>query len=318
MSHPRVSEAVVVAREGPEGEKRLVGYVVGRAGESRTRSSWGRELREYLKEKLPEVMIPSVFVELESLPLTGNGKLDRGSLPAPDAEGLREEGEFVSPREGIEEQLAGIWSRVLGVGRVGREDNFFELGGDSILSIQVVAKAASEGIRITPKQMFAHQTIERLAAVAGRVTGSASAEQGEVSGQAPLTAIQRWFFEQGFEQAHHWNQAVAVRSRGELERRALERPLRAVVRHHDALRLRFRSGEEGWEQSHAEGEDGVLGFEWVELPAGAGEAELSAAVESRGAQLQQSLDLQKGPLMKAMLFTAEGAGSRLMMVIHHL
>src|SRR5262249_13990271 len=81
MRHPWVSEAVVVAREGREGEKRLVGYVVARAGQSRTRPSWGRELREYLKEKLPEVMIPSVFVELETLPLTGNGKLDRGSLP---------------------------------------------------------------------------------------------------------------------------------------------------------------------------------------------------------------------------------------------
>jgi acyl carrier protein len=130
--HEAVSECVVVAREDIEGEKRLVAYLVAETEVSR------EELRAWLKEQLPEYMIPAAFVMLEQLPLTPNGKVDRKALPAPDAQRGSEKG-YVRPQSAAEEVLAGIWSELLGVERVGVTDNFFELGGHSLLATRLVS-----------------------------------------------------------------------------------------------------------------------------------------------------------------------------------
>jgi acyl carrier protein len=133
--HPGVREAVVVAREDVPGQKRLVAYVVGKKGMPGT-----SDLRGFLKEKLPEYMVPSAFVALEALPLTPNGKVDRKALPAPEGRPELEEG-YVAPRTPTEEVLSGIWAQVLGLDRVGVHDNFFELGGHSLLATRVVSRA---------------------------------------------------------------------------------------------------------------------------------------------------------------------------------
>src|SRR5262249_29093518 len=122
-----------------------------------------REVRSYLKQRLPEYMLPSALVALERLPLTPNGKLDRRALPAPEKRS--ESAEYAAPRTAIEEALAGIWAGVLGLERVGTRENFFELGGDSILSIQVVGHAKEAGLNFTVAQLFENQTIEALAAI---------------------------------------------------------------------------------------------------------------------------------------------------------
>src|SRR5205823_10649833 len=153
-------------------------------------------------QKLPEYMVPSAFVFLEALPLTPNGKLDRKALPAPDRAEL--ETNYAPPQSAAEEALAKIWSEVLRVERVGIHDNFFELGGDSILSIRIIARANQAGLRLTPRQVFQHQTIASLAAVAG-TAAVAESEQGPVTGAVSLTPIQRWFFEQELEEPHHYN-----------------------------------------------------------------------------------------------------------------
>jgi amino acid adenylation domain-containing protein len=135
--HPAVEEAVVIAREDVPGDKRLVAYVVS----SREPTPTFSELRRFLKEKLPDYMIPSAFVELESLPLTPNGKVDRRALPTPDLERSRLETKFVAPHTPVEKVLAKIWSEALGLQRVGVHDNFFELGGHSLLATQVMSRA---------------------------------------------------------------------------------------------------------------------------------------------------------------------------------
>src|SRR6185295_8835365 len=154
------------------------------------------EMRSFLKATLPDYMVPHGFVWLDALPLTPNGKVDREALSglAP----ARADGEPdgpAAPRTAVEAQLAALWAEILGVERVGVHDNFFELGGDSILSIQLTARANKVGLRIRPRDLFQHQTVAELARAA-EVTVIAGAEQSPVTGPIPLTPIQRWFFEQ--------------------------------------------------------------------------------------------------------------------------
>ena len=155
--HPSVGQAIVMAREDEPGEKRLVAYLVA-GGEVAT-----QELREYLTAKLPDYMVPSAFVQVEQIPLTSNGKVDRRALPRPEANASR--GGYVAPRTQVENVLCEIWSEVLGVERVGVEDNFFELGGDSILVDP--GHSASQAGRAAPYAEAVLRAADRLGAGRG-------------------------------------------------------------------------------------------------------------------------------------------------------
>ncbi|BAY50137.1 amino acid adenylation domain-containing protein (plasmid) [Scytonema sp. HK-05] len=156
--HPAIWESVVLVREDEPGNKRLVAYVVPKTEQSPTAA----ELRRFLKQKLPEYMIPSAFVQLEALPLTANGKVDRRALPVPDTTRPELEDVFVAPSTPEEKILAAIWTKVLGVEKVGINDNFFALGGDSIRSIQVLSQAKEQGLSFSVQQLFQYQTIHEL------------------------------------------------------------------------------------------------------------------------------------------------------------
>ncbi|MFP2934970.1 phosphopantetheine-binding protein, partial [Pyxidicoccus sp. 3LG] len=145
---------------------------------------------------------------------------------------------YTAPRNAVEEKLAAIWARALGVQQVGIHDNFFTLGGDSIISLQVVARARQVGLQVSPRQIFERQTIAELAAVLTPDTASTQEEQGPVTGEAPLTAIQHFFFERQLPEFHHYNQSVLLKLRRRLEPSVLQQALLALVTHHDALRLR--------------------------------------------------------------------------------
>jgi amino acid adenylation domain-containing protein len=158
--HPAVREAVVVAHHDRPGEPRLAAYFVP-GGEAVPTVI---ELRDHLKKKLPEYMVPALFIALAALPLSPSGKVDRRSLPAPE-HGRPEIGtEFAAPRTSTEERLATLWREVLGIERVGVHDNFFALGGDSILSIRIVARGRDDGLALRPRHLFLHQTVAELAA----------------------------------------------------------------------------------------------------------------------------------------------------------
>ncbi|MFP5288963.1 MAG: amino acid adenylation domain-containing protein, partial [Thermoanaerobaculia bacterium] len=299
--HPAVREAVVSTREDAATGKRLVACVVPRSGAAPS----PRELRDFLQRSLPEPMVPSSFVLREALPLTPNGKVDRAALPRLDAVTERGEDGFAPPSTPVEETLAAIWAETLGLPRVGIHDNFFELGGDSILSIQVVARARRAGLLLTARQLFQNQTIAALAAAAGSA-GDMDTE-GAVEGEAPLTPIQRRFFAEGRREPWRFNQAVLLASRERLDRPVLAAALDRLARHHDALRLRFVRKEDGWHQVHAPATPVPL-LE-VDLPPEA----LEAAIE----QLQSGLDLEDGPLFTAALFHL-GEEDRLLLTAHHL
>jgi amino acid adenylation domain-containing protein len=155
--HAAVREAVVEAREGSTGEKRLVAYLALK------RETTIGELRNFLQEKLPEYMQPAAFVFMDQWPLTPNGKVDRRALPVPGPDRPKLESAYVAPRTEIEELLAVMWGDILGVDAVGVDDNFFALGGDSILSVRLLGLARERGLDFSLQQLFRHQTIRGLA-----------------------------------------------------------------------------------------------------------------------------------------------------------
>ncbi len=190
-----MQEAAVTVWEQPGAggttDRSLVAYVSGEqlqhsAGEI------DRQLRAYLASALPDYMVPRLVMKLDAMPHTPNGKIDMACLPEPQIE--QDAGRsFVPPRTAAETTLAAIWSDILGLPQVSIEDGFFELGGDSLMSIQVIARARQEGLAITPRQLFREQTIARLAAVAEQADAFRPATIA-TSGIVPLTPIQRWFF----------------------------------------------------------------------------------------------------------------------------
>jgi amino acid adenylation domain-containing protein/non-ribosomal peptide synthase protein (TIGR01720 family) len=318
--HESVREACVVAREDEPGEKKLVAYVVTVNG-SEANGSTSSELRRHLSQRLPQYMVPHGFVFLDALPLSPHGKVDRRLLPAPDAS-LRSshDREFVSARTPAEELLVRIWGDVLKLETVGVHDNFFNLGGDSILSIQITARATQAGLRLTPMQLFQHQTIAELAAV-GNNGMKFNSEQGEVTGPVPLTPIQNWFFEQDLAEPHHFNQAITLQLTEPVDLSVLERSVEQLLSHHDALRMRFEKTSNGWTQTNcslaeiANGPSAFVHFDFSEQTV----EEQFTAISRAVAELHESFDLSRPPLVRAALFTLGGRQpDRLSMIVHHL
>lgn len=302
-----VEQVTVVMREDEPGQKRLVAYLTSKA---KVRSS---ELREYLKERMPEYMIPALIVQLEQMPLTTNGKIDRSALPIPETKsGSRK---YVAPRNETEEILCGIWEKLLRVERVGVTDNFFELGGDSIISIQVITRARAAGLRLLPKQFFERQTIAELAEVA-EAAPMAQAEQEALDGPVPLIPIQQAFFEWGVTNVNYFNQAVILALEPEVDSLSIEQALKALLTHHDVLRLRFERRDRQWFQSYGEPAERTAFTlrDLTEYP----EHERRRMLEEDAARVQASLDLTEGPLMRAVEYRLGGGERRLLIVAHHL
>jgi len=309
--HSDVREAVVVLRE-ETGEKRLAAYVVANEAVELNAS----ELRGHLQQKLPEYMLPSAFVLMKKMPLTSNGKVDRRALPAPDTAGPDLEKSYVSPRTPVEDLLARLWAKALGVRRVGIHDNFFELGGDSIVSIQIASRANKAGVRFAPRQIFQHRTIAELATVLETTTAIKS-EQGLITGPIPLTPIQHWLFEQDLPEVDHWNQAVMFDLRQPLDSSILEKALQQLLFHHDALRSRFIQGPSGWQQLGARPVPARLLTE-VNF-SGTPEEYQEKIIQEFATELQASINLSEGELVRAALIhLGSHKPDRFLWVIHHL
>src|SRR5215213_7721834 len=306
--HPAVWQAVVTA--GAE-HKRLVAYVVPRDEAELSE----RELHEFLSGLLPEYMIPSAFVTLKEMPRLQNGKIDRNTLPAVEQVQRDARKDFIAPRNAAEEVLAEIWCQVLGLAEVGVEENFFALGGDSILSIQIVARANQAGLKLTPKDVFRHQTIAGLAAASGSAPEQVNAEQGLLTGPAPLTPIQHYFFAQQLPEPQHFNQSLLLRVQERLTVEQLQAAVQAVLEQHDALRLGFQRTANGWEQRYG-GAEVRATVAVVDVSEVSG-AEQAAALTTASDRVQRSLRWEAGGLLRVVLFETGGA-QRLLLVAHHL
>ncbi|MFE7813011.1 non-ribosomal peptide synthase/polyketide synthase [Streptomyces sp. NPDC057433] len=312
-AHPAVAEAVVsLSRHA--GRTRLVAHLVPAPGAAAPPAA---ELREYLSGGLPDYMVPAAFVTVAELPLTANGKVDRRRLPEPGPSAAADTAHR-APRTDAERVLAGIWAELLGVERVGVDDNFFTLGGDSIVSIQVVSRARTAGLALTPRDLFRHPTLTALATAA---TGAAPtvAGTGPVTGEVGLTPIQRWFLDAEPPRPEYFNQSVVVETAEDVDADALSAALAALWARHDALRARFTRAADGtWHQEYAAPDTGApLLLRVHDLNGLDGRA--AAQAEARFSQeAHTGFRLDTGPLIAARLFTAENRAARLLLTAHHL
>ncbi|HSS49866.1 MAG TPA: amino acid adenylation domain-containing protein, partial [Thermoanaerobaculia bacterium] len=317
--HPEVRDSVVAVAMEAQGPV-LVAYHVSK------RELAQQALHDFLAETLLEEAIPSVFVHLRRLPLTLNGKVNLQALPTLAEVRKRSRPGYVAPRNQAEKILAEIWSSLLGGVEVGVYDNFFQLGGDSIVGIRIVARANQAGFQLAPRQIFQFQTVAELAAAAGELTRE-SIDSGPVVGPAPLTPIQKYFFAGVDVAPQHYNQAMLLEV-GDREPATEGQPaggqpsrwraaFARLLDHHDALRSRFEPTRDGWRQIYGEpgGEPPLTWFDLSQLsPAGWEEA-----CEAAAASLQRSLDLGRGPLLRAALFDfGPGTAALLLIAIHHL
>ena len=315
-----IREAVVTARGEEEGEKRLVAYLVS----DREQRLKPVTLREYLKQKLPDYMLPVAYISLEALPITPNGKLDRGALPAPADSGRRTE-EYVAFRTPIEEIVVGILEEVLRLDRVGIYDNFFEIGGHSLLAIQVASRVRSAfGVEIGVRSIFEEPAVEGLARRIEEAMRAGERDEApplvRVSreGRLPLSYAQQrlWFIDQLEPGNAIYNIPGAVRLEGRLDIEALERSVGEIVRRHESLRTRFEveAGEpaqviDAWEPRRLEVTD------LTRLTPEGRETEINLIMRE---EAETGFDLRRGPLLRVKVLKLEEEEHVLLYTMHHI
>ncbi|MCC6858504.1 MAG: amino acid adenylation domain-containing protein [Bryobacterales bacterium] len=252
---------------------------------------------------------------LSSLPAGDDGRQRFVPADAPEERPKPGAGVYVAPRTGNERLLAGIWSRLLGAGRVGIHDNFFDLGGDSILAIQMIALAACEGLRVTPRQIFEFATLEALAGAAVAAVPPREEPAAE-AGPAPLTPVQLAFLERHGDAPQHFNTSMLLEVGPGVDPRVLGEAGACLAAHHDALRLRFEKTAQGWRQFTADGTGSPL---VVQDLSRVGRGERRRAIEEACAGLQRGFDISRGPLCRfGWLDLGRRRNARLLLVFHHL
>jgi mycobactin peptide synthetase MbtF len=319
---PGVGQAVVAAREDRPGQKQLVAYVVadGAAGGAGPGGGLdGGAVRAWAADRLPEYMVPAAVVVLAALPLTVNGKVDRAGLPAPEFGGA---GAGREPRTPAEEVLCGLFADVLRVARVGPDDSFFDLGGDSIMSMQLVARARRAGLVIAAPDVFEHKTPAGLALIAA--AQPAAPAPGTATGAVPLTPAMRWVAGRagpgGLRRFCQW---AVVAVPGGLSLDLLERAAGAVVAHHDVLRARLECPDEhdpaSWRLQVPPPGAAAGPLVARHDAAGAEDRDLAAVAAEQGAAAAGRLDPRSGVMVQAVwVDRGPGAAGRLVVAAHHL
>ena len=309
LQHADVRASVVMAREDEPHRRQLVAYVVTKSDQT---LEPGR-LREFLRTKLPDYMIPSHFLQLGELPLTPNGKVNKRMLPAPQVALPANEHSYQPPRDEQESLLVKTYEAVLGRTNISIHDNYFELGGDSITAIQLMSRLKRAGWSVSVRELFQNPTIADLSTHLQPADKDDKAWGRTFTGPVPLTAIQRWFFERHHGELHHFNQALLLRPAQRFDEDRLREVLYKLQEHHDALRMTFSKVGEDVRQVNA-GLDYPLSFQVIDLQ---DEGDAMKRLETHAVTVQQSIDLEQGPLMKAVLYRLP-AEDRLLLVIHHL
>jgi amino acid adenylation domain-containing protein len=319
--HPAVSQVAVVATADEDGHKRLVAYVV--AGDKRTPSS--EELRNHLRAKLPEYMVPAVFLTLDRLPLSRSGKVNRQALPAVAKARVSDLDGYVAPTTPIEEILAGIWAEVLKVDRVGVHDNFFDLGGHSLLATQLMSRVrAALAVEVSLRSLFDGPTVGDLAQrIEAALRAGHKQEESPIIARAPhdhrpLSFAQQrlWFIEQLQPESSTYHICAALRMAGLLNKRALELSLEEILRRHEVLRTSFITVDGEPAQVIAPHSAFVLNtVDLATTPVSEREAELQQLMKE---EALKPFNLTQGPLLRARLLRLNSTEHVLQLTMHHI
>lgn len=274
------------------------------------------DFRNHLKERLPNYMVPTAYIQLDEFPRLPNGKVNNQALPDPGEFSDSSDINYVAPETAIEQQLAAIWSEVLNFDPVGMRDNFFEIGGDSILSIQIIAKASKAGLILKSNSLFDHQTIAELALF---VESGIKKKLPDdiITGEVPLLPIQHWFFEEHKHASHHWNQGLMFYNTGNFNAAHLQTAIQYLTFHHDALRLQFVREAGEWRAFITEPEK-YQAFRKINL-GGLSLHEQKTRVKEKTRIIQSSLNLSRGLLFQGIYFDCGGVQhDMLLLIAHHL
>ena len=321
--HPEVKESVVVARQGDaSADNRLVGYVVPRRQSVPSVS----ELRNFLKSKLPDYMVPSTFVVLSALPVTANGKLDRKALRPSNSISPRITQGFVAPRTRIEKAIAQAWQDLLNSGSLGVDDNFFEIGGHSLLATQIVSRLR-EGLQSRdsgagcvrgPYGRRAGPEDTRLLIQNGNTPELPRIVPVTREGSVPLSMNQEhlWFLDQMFPGSHFFNMPYVYRLSGNLNIDALEKAITDIVKRHETLRTVFRM---------VDGHLGQIisdiprhGMFFIDLRSVDPDAISERAADIMLTERTQPFDLALGPILRTKLLRLTDTEYLLLLTMHHI
>ncbi|MBV9449923.1 MAG: amino acid adenylation domain-containing protein, partial [Streptosporangiaceae bacterium] len=326
--HPAIADAAVIAREDTPGRKHLAAYIV-----PATSSPAAADLRDWLKDTLPDYMIPATFTILDTLPLTPNGKLDRRALPVPTWSSATDS-DYVAPRTDAERVVTRILADVLGLDHIGIHDNFFELGGDSILSIDVAFRIGETcGARLPVRAVFDARTAARLAELLPAHARPSDGRKGRGNGgwgdrivpaprtgtrTVPLSAAQRrlWFLDDLTSGAAEYNTGIGVRLSGRLDVGALREALDALASRHESLRTTFDNVDgRGMQVVAAEGDIPLRVLDMSAIPDDTRDAAVERALTN---ELKLPFDLRRGPLTKATLLRLAENDHILLLGQHHI
>lgn len=303
LTLPSLDQVVVVAKIDADNHKYLAAYYT-----SKENINEG-DLQKYLIDVLPFYMIPARFIQLDQLPFNANGKIDRKTLQNLDIHVNKVEIEL--PIGPVEEALVKIWEALLVGKEIGTDQNFFDLGGDSIKATQIVARMYKAGYKISVRDIFKNPTIKLLGKAVNKV--SRLSDQNVVEGIVPMTPIQKEFFSSKRLKPHHYNQGMLLVFKESLKDDNIKSIFNELIKHHDALRICFKMTSKGYVQiNNPANLDGLL--EVVDLR---GELDLGTALEEKCNEVQSSIDLENGSLIKLCLFKLI-EGDALLVVIHHL
>ncbi|MGE5341490.1 MAG: amino acid adenylation domain-containing protein [Candidatus Omnitrophota bacterium] len=305
---PEIKDAVIAVHKGEPAE--LVAYVVS----ADSHELEVARLRESLGRELPDFMIPSRFVQVDGIPLTRHHKVDFRKLETMGKR-LETAHEYTPPRNEIETLLSEIWSGVLGAERVGITDNFFELGGDSIKAVQIAARLNDAGKTVNVKDILSHQTIANLSANVDFDSHIRKYDQGTLEGDILPSPIEQWFLAQHFPNPHHYHQSVLLTFKNPVNVPVLEQAFDRLIAHHDGLRLNYNRAKNVFYFNNE-----LLNTPFkieVENLCGVPHDQWGPQIQTRGYEHKGKFNIEKGPMVRAVLFKT-GAADQVLVILHHL
>ncbi len=315
-----IKDAVVVVTEDKAAQKSLCAYMVPKDGQEVLDPETGerldtRAVRRVLGENLPDYMVPSFFVELEKIPLTNNGKVDKRALPEPRAQVKTGAGSDTVPAGEMEQGIKKIWSDVLGV-EVAMGDNFFEMGGDSIKAVQIASRMNDMDLSVNVKDILGFQTIEQLVLNVDFHKERRTYEQGPLEGKKEASPIESWFFERGFKNPNYFNQSALLEFSGDIDTAVLVKCFNRLIKHHDGLRLNVEPGVGTFFYNNEHLKKDVV-IEEFEIADDGGTA-WHEKVRELGVRVKSSFDIEQSLLIKPAVIRLTSGKHLLLITAHHL